>query len=104
MAKGKKTGGRKKGTPNKVTTQAKEAIAIAAEQLGGTDRMVAWAKEDPANEKVFWSVIYPKLVPLQVGGDPDNPIQITDARAKLAHLLSRQSADTEAEGDTEEAD
>ena len=52
--------GRKKGTPNKVTTAAKEAIAMAAEGLGGTDRIIAWAKEDPLNERAFWSSIYPK--------------------------------------------
>lgn len=69
MAKGAKTGGRQKGTPNKVTTQAKEAIAAAADALGGTDRLVAWAQEDPKNESVFWSSIYTKLVPLDVNGN-----------------------------------
>ncbi|HTI82974.1 MAG TPA: hypothetical protein VL614_21170 [Acetobacteraceae bacterium] len=69
MAAGRKTGGRTKGTPNKTTTAAKEAISLAAEQLGGTDRLVSWAKEDPANERVFWGTIYPKLLPLQVSGE-----------------------------------
>lgn len=64
-----KLGGRQKGTPNKVTTQAKEAIAAAAEKLGGTTRLVAWAQEDPKNESVFWSSIYTKLVPLDVNGN-----------------------------------
>jgi hypothetical protein len=36
--------------------------------LGGTDRLIAWAKEDPANEKVFWGTIYLKLLPLQLNG------------------------------------
>ena len=35
-----KTGGRLKGTPNKVTAVAKDAIAAAAERLGGIDRLV----------------------------------------------------------------
>jgi hypothetical protein len=69
-----KTGGRHKGTPNKVTRLAKDAIAAAAEELGGADRLVAWAREDPANERVFWGTIYPKLLPLQVSGDPDAPV------------------------------
>lgn len=69
MAKGRKTGGRKKGTPNKSTTIAKDAIALAAEGLGGTQRLIEWAKEDPSNEKVFWGTIYPKLLPLQVNGE-----------------------------------
>lgn len=64
--------GRPKGVPNKITTAAKDAIAQAAEKLGGTDRLVEWAQEDPANERAFWSSIYPKLLPLQVNGAGPN--------------------------------
>jgi hypothetical protein len=60
-------GGRPRGAVNKTTTAAKEAISVAAENLGGVKRLVAWAKEDPLNERVFWGTIYPKLLPLQVG-------------------------------------
>lgn len=67
--------GRPKGSVNKTTKTAKEAIALAAEGLGGADRLIEWAKEDPLNERAFWSSIYPKLLPLQVTGDPDNPLQ-----------------------------
>ena len=56
--------GRPKGSLNKTTLAAKEAIEIAAEGLGGADRLIAWAKEDPLNERVFWGSIYPKLLPL----------------------------------------
>lgn len=61
--------GRAKGVPNKTTTLAKNAIAEAADKLGGTDRLVAWAQEAPENERVFWGTIYPKLLPLQVTGE-----------------------------------
>lgn len=62
--------GRPKGAINKTTKAAKDAIAQAAEALGGAERLTAWAQEDPANERVFWGTIYPKLLPLQVtGGD-----------------------------------
>lgn len=71
-----KTGGRKAGTPNKMTQAAKDAIAYAATQLGGADRMVSWAREDPANERMFWGTIYPKLLPIQLTGDPANPLQV----------------------------
>lgn len=60
--------GRPKGVPNKMTQTAKDAIAKAAHELGGADRLVAWAKEDPSNERAFWTAIYPKLLPLQVQG------------------------------------
>ena len=62
----KKTGGRKKGTPNKTTATTKAAIEYAAQAIGGQERLAAWIKEDPDNEKTFWASIYPKLLPLQV--------------------------------------
>jgi hypothetical protein len=80
--KGNAGKGRPKGSQNKTTLIAKEAIATAAERLGGVDRLVAWAKEDEANEKSFWSTIYPKLLPLQVAGDPNNPI-VTEIRRSI---------------------
>ncbi len=69
MAAGQKTGGRTKGTPNKATKSVKEAIAFAAEQLGGGERLVSWAQEDPENETKFWVNIYPKLLPLDVNAN-----------------------------------
>lgn len=70
--------GRPKGSPNKVSAAAKDAIAQAAEELGGYKRLVAWAKEDPVNERAFWATIYPKLLPLKVGADEDSsgPLQV----------------------------
>jgi hypothetical protein len=67
--------GRPKGSPNKVSKEAKEVIAAAAEKLGGLERLVDWAKADPQNEKAFWATIYPKLLPLTVAGDPSNPLK-----------------------------
>ena len=64
--------GRVKGSINKTTKTAKEAIALAAEKLGGADRLVAWAQEDPLNERAFWTSIYPKLMPVQVNGAGEN--------------------------------
>jgi len=60
--------GRPKGVKNKTTQAAKDAIALAAEELGGAERLVAWARESEKNEYAFWSTIYPKLLPLQVSG------------------------------------
>ena len=61
--------GRPKGSLNKTTQSAKEAIAFAAEALGGGQRILEWAQSDPDNEKSFWISIYPKLLPLQVNAD-----------------------------------
>lgn len=76
-------GGRAKGTPNKVTKTVKAAIEFAAEGLGGAQRLVDWAKEDPKNEAAFWTSVYPKLLPLQVTGDPENPIAIQEITRKI---------------------
>lgn len=67
--------GKPKGALSKTTKTAKEAIALAAEGLGGVNRLIAWAQEDPLNERSFWASIYPRLLPVQVSGDPDNPLQ-----------------------------
>lgn len=82
MDKPKKTGrfgpgnpGKPKGAISKTTRTAKEAIALAAEGLGGADRLVAWAKEDPANERAFWASIYPKLIPVQLTGEDGGAIK-----------------------------
>lgn len=74
--------GRPKGSGNKTTKTAKEAIALAAEGLGGTKRLIAWAKSDPLNERAFWSSIYTKLLPLQVTGEGGGPIE-TVSRIEL---------------------
>lgn len=64
-----KTGGRRKGQPNRMTALAREAIAAAAEGLGGATRLQEWARESPENEAAFWTRIYPRLLPVQVAAD-----------------------------------
>ena len=75
---GERRGGRKKGTPNKFTSLAREGIEKAAKAIGGPKRLAAWAKEDPQNEKAFWSAIYTKLLPVQVTDANDGPIKTED--------------------------
>ncbi len=61
--------GRPKGVPNKLTMEAKEIIATAAANLGGVDGLVKWAKSNPDRMDMFWTRIFPRLVPVQVHGD-----------------------------------
>jgi hypothetical protein len=61
--------------PPEIAGAAKDAIAEAAERLGGVDRLVAWVEEDPKNESVFWSSLYPKLIPVQPGRKDAAPTQ-----------------------------
>lgn len=88
--------GRAKGVPNKVTTAAKTVIAEAAEMLGGVQRLVDWAQENPENETKFWATIYPKLIPVQVTGEDGGAIKFeqvkndADAfRSAIAGLAAR---------------
>ena len=80
--------GRPKGRLNKTTVAAKDAIALAAEGLGGTDRLIAWAQEDPLNERTFWGTIYPKLLPLQVSG----AVNLTFQKVERAIIDAAQDA------------
>lgn len=66
--------GRPKGVPNKTTIAVRDAIERAADGLGGYERLIAWSQEDPANERLFWSSIWPKLLPLQVTGANGAPL------------------------------
>lgn len=84
--------GRPKGALNKTTVAAKDAIAAAAEDLGGKERLVAWIKEDPANERVFWGTIYPKLLPLQLTGEGGGPVE-TISRIELVSMIDGNSQD-----------
>lgn len=82
---GKKQG-RPKGALNKTTVAAKEAISLAFEGLGGAQRLIDWAKEDPKNESAFWVSVYPKLLPLQLSGDQENPLRIVTIKDDDAKL------------------
>lgn len=73
----RKGAGRPKGSVNKTTAAAKNVIAEAAEKLGGVNRLVSWAREAPENEKAFWATIYPKLIPVTLAGDEQNPLHVT---------------------------
>ena len=94
MAKGKKTGGRIKGVPNKLTTGAKEVIAQVAENIGGVSHMTQWVREDAANERAFWANIYTKLLPLQVAGDKDNPLSVIH---RIERVIVEHTAHSEPE-------
>jgi len=61
---GKKWGGRQKGTPNKLSTTVKENVIAVFNQLGGTENMAEWAKDNPTP---FFN-IYAKLLPTELDG------------------------------------
>ena len=63
-----KSAGRKKGSQNLHTRAIREMIEAAAEGLGGTARLISWAMEDEINERLFWSSIWPRILPVQIQG------------------------------------
>lgn len=60
--------GRKKGSLNKTTMAAKEAIQKVFDDLGGADRLLEWCESDPDNLSIFMERIYPKILPHQITG------------------------------------
>lgn len=76
MAKGKKTGGRKKGTPNKVSGALKDAILQAAEQAGEEQGIIGYLQKQANLNPGPFLALLGKVLPLQIGGDPGNPVQV----------------------------
>jgi hypothetical protein len=75
MPKGKKLGGRVKGTPNKVTGALKDMILQALADAGGTAYLVTQARDNP---NAFLSLVG-RVLPLQLkdgGADPMVPATV----------------------------
>lgn len=70
-----KTGGRTKGTPNKTTALLKEAILEAGALAGGAEGLVGYLLVQAIENPGPFMALLGKVLPMQVAGDPDNPIQ-----------------------------
>ena len=75
MAIGRKTGGRKKGSINRITRSIKEVITDAFHemQLKPGVNMLEWGERNPTE---FYRLAS-KLIPLQLANDPENPMPTT---------------------------
>lgn len=71
-----KTGGRKAGTPNKVTKELKDMILGALSDVGGQDYLVKQAKKNPAT----FMTLLGKVLPMQVTGAGGGPIQVQEVK------------------------
>ena len=67
-----KTGGRKKGTANKLTVSIKDAVLEAFDTLGGASWLVSTARDNPQLMVQLLGKVIPTGV--QVSGDPDSPV------------------------------
>ena len=62
----KKTGGRKRGTPNKSTAALKEAVLKAFDEVGGVEYLVRLANDDPRTFCSLLGRVIPTEASLQV--------------------------------------
>jgi hypothetical protein len=72
MPKGKKYGGRTKGTPNKITKTVKQALLIAFNKLQKHPKanLYAWGRENPT---AFYQVAA-KLIPTEINATVDKVV------------------------------
>ena len=70
--KGKRFGGRQKGTPNKTTAKVKEAMELAFEGIGGVPALIKWAED---NQTEFYK-LFVKLLPVQVDANVAGSIAV----------------------------
>lgn len=68
MAKGQKTGGRKSGSKNKVTTALKDMVLNALAKAGGERYLARQAKENPT----AFMTLLGKVLPTQVEGNVEH--------------------------------
>lgn len=71
--------GRPKGSSNKSTAQVKDMIMEALQKAGGVKYLTEQAKQNP---KAFLTLVG-RVLPLQVGGDPDNPLVVQVITRKI---------------------
>jgi hypothetical protein len=80
----KKTGGRRKGTPNKTTALLKDAILRAAENAGKDDGMVGYLTAQAVLNPGPFMALLGKVLPMQVTGEEGGALQIVVKQFTLA--------------------
>lgn len=68
-----KTGGRAKGTTNKLTADVKAMVLQALDKAGGVAYLLKQAQTNP---NAFMTLVG-KVLPLTLSGDPENPVGVT---------------------------
>ncbi len=76
-------GGSRKGIPNKTTALLKDMILKALDGAGGVEYLRRQADENPGP---FMRLVG-KVLPMQIAGDPDNPLTLS---VDMSHLTDEQ--------------
>ena len=71
-----RTGGRRRGTPNKITTAFKDAVRIVYEDIGGHKAFAEWARE---NSTEFYRIAA-RLIPTEITTRSDNNLTVVIRR------------------------
>ncbi len=69
----KKTGGRKKGVKNKLTTNIKDMLfsTLNDKRIGGLEGFIKWVGETKGNKILFYTWLM-KMLPTSIAGEQDD--------------------------------
>jgi len=74
--KGKKTGGRRKGSPNKTTALLKDAVLRAAEAAGGENGIEGYLEIQAKINPGPFMALLGKVLPMQITGADGGQLQV----------------------------
>lgn len=93
FAKGMKPPGRAAGTPNRTTRILKEAVIMAAEQVGedgkGKDALLGYLRNIARADFKTYTQLLLKVLPLQITGDAEKPVVLTLDEKTLAAMSKK---------------
>jgi hypothetical protein len=91
MALGRKTGGRKKGTPNKVTADMRKAVVEAFDKAGGVEYLVKLSVEDPRSFASLVGKVIPAEVKATIDASPEMLASLEAGRKRASDRAKPES-------------
>lgn len=90
--------GRPKNVPNKITAVLKDAILLAASQVGEDDRgkggLLGYLRKVARSYPKTYSALLSRIIPLQITGKNDGPIQYVQLDAEMLKAASGKELET----------
>ena len=89
-----KTGGRQKGTPNKITVQLREAVVLAANIVGsdgqGKDGIIGYLVKQAKMEPRAYMSLLGRVIPLHIQGHLDHEHRVLKTKEEVREELKRR--------------